>query len=514
MPMNPQNRCTGPSARCSFLIAGALAIGTVLASVPVHARAVTGPVKHVLLISVDGLHAVDLKRFISSHPDSTLAALVRHGIDYTRASSPAPADSFPGLLALITGGTPAATGVYYDVTWDREFAPPGGPCRPGGARVAYNEAIDGSGPHGIDVSKLPRNPRRGCLPVEPWRYLRVNTVFDVVHTAGGYTAWADKHPAYAIVEGPRGDGVDDLFTPEIGTNGEGEGSAAERITASIAHTEAYDAGKVHAVINEIDGLRHGGRTPAPVPELFGLNLQTINVAQKLAGYAGAGGTPTPALEAALLRVDAMIGRLRGALAKRGLAGSTLIIVTAKHGNGPITDRPVRHIDAASLRRVIAKAAPGELAQLTADHGALVWLRHHRFAATVARGIEASRLELGIRKVLWGARLALWFRSPAHDSRSPDLVVVPDDDVIYGKPGATKRVEHGGFLDDDRHVALLVSGPMLANPGLLVRTPVFTASVAPTMLALLGLDPVRLDAVRLQGTPLLPLSLGEKTQSSP
>ncbi|MDE2270512.1 MAG: hypothetical protein KGJ94_00835, partial [Xanthomonadaceae bacterium] len=128
--------------------------------------------------------------------------------------------------------------------------------------------------------------------------------------------------------------------------------------------------------------------------------------------------------------------------------------------------------------------------------------------------EASRLKLGIRKVLWGARLALWFPSPAHDSRSPDLVVVPDDDVIYGKPGATKRVEHGGFLDDDRHVALLVSGPMLANPGLLVRTPVSTASVAPTMLAFLGLDPARLDAVRLQDTPLLPLSLGEKTQSSP
>lgn len=493
----------GRNARRGLLATAMLALCVFSATVPARASAGTDSVKHVLLVSVDGLHAIDLQRFIASHPHSTLAELARHGIDYTQARSPAPADSFPGLLALVTGGTPATTGVYYDVTWDRGFAPPGGPCKPNGARVVYNEAIDGKGSHGIDQAKLPRDPLHGCAPVEPWQYLRVNTVFDVVHAAGGYTAWADKHPAYAIVEGPHGDGVDDLYTPEIGANGEDAPSASDRVTASIAHTEAYDAGKVHAVINEIDGLRHDGRTHAPVPELFGLNLQTINVAQKLAGYANAGGAPTPALEAALVRVDALIGRLHRALIARGLANSTVIIVTAKHGNGPIADQPVRHIDTSMLRRVIDAAAPGELAQLTADHGALIWLHHDRFAGAVARRLESLGGKLGIRKVLWGPRLALWFPSPARDDRAPDLAVIPDDDVIYGKAGASKRVEHGGFLDDDRHVALLVSGPMLANPGLLVRTSVSTTSVAPTILTLLGLDPDRLDAVRLQGTPLLP-----------
>lgn len=504
----------GCNARRGLLATAMLALCVFSAAVvPAPACAGTGPIKHVLLISVDGLHAIDLQRFITSHPDSTLAALARQGIDYTQARSPAPADSFPGLLALLTGGTPAATGVYYDVTWDRDFAPSDGSCKPDGARVVYNEAIDGKGLHGIDPARLPRDPRRGCTPVEPWQYLRVNTVFDVVHAAGGYTAWADKHPAYAIVEGPHGNGVDDLYTPEIGANGEGAASAADRITASIAHTEAYDAGKVHAVINEIDGLRHDGRARAPVPELFGLNLQTINVAQKLTGYADAGGAPAPALNAALVQVDALVGRLRHALSTRGLADSTVIIVTAKHGNGPIADRPVRHIDTATLRRVIDTAAPGELAQLTADHGAMVWLHHDRDAGVVARELESFGGKLGIRKVLWGPRLALWFPSAAHDSRAPDLVVIPDDGVIYGKPGATKRVEHGGFLDDDRHVALLVSGPMLANPGLVVRTPVSTTSVAPTVLALFGLDPDRLDAVRLQGTHLLPRIMDEMKAAS-
>jgi len=42
-----------------------------------------------------------------------------------------------------------------------------------------------------------------------------NTIFEVVRSKGGHTAWADKHPAYDLVNGPSGKGVEDLFTPEI-----------------------------------------------------------------------------------------------------------------------------------------------------------------------------------------------------------------------------------------------------------------------------------------------------------
>lgn len=466
------------------------------------APAAVAPIKHVLLISVDGLHALDLRTYIEIHPDSHLAALAARGIEYTHADTVVPADSFPGLLALVTGGTPAVTGVYYDSSWDRSLAPPTGPCNAIGAHVLYNEAVDAPGGQRIDAAKLPRDPAHGCRPVYPWQYLRVNTVFNVVHAAGGYTAWADKHPAYAIVQGPSGNGVSDLYTPEIGVDGEGH-LDTDAVTASIARTETYDTGKMEAVIREVDGHRHDGHARAPVPTLFGLNLQSVNVAEKLAGYQSADGTPTPSLDAALTHVDNLIGQLMDALAKRHLDRDTLVIVTAKHGNGPIDPDQLRHVPSGWLRAVIAAAADGEPAQLTTDRSALIWLHDQRTTGTVARTLLADRKRLGIERVLWGRRLALLFPSPAHDARTPDLIVIPRPGVIYAKAGATKRAEHGGFDTDDTRVALLVSGPMLPDPGRRLDMPVSTTEVAPTMLSALGLDPDALQAVREQQTPSLP-----------
>jgi len=59
-----------------------------------------GHFKHTLLISIDGLHALDVANYVSRHPNSTLAELSRHGVTYTNAKTPAHSDSFPGLLAL------------------------------------------------------------------------------------------------------------------------------------------------------------------------------------------------------------------------------------------------------------------------------------------------------------------------------------------------------------------------------------------------------------------------------
>src|SRR5215469_18863495 len=69
-----------------------------------------GRIKHVLLISVDGLHALDLTNYVNSHPHSTLAELSEHGKTYSNASASQPSDSFPGLASLVTGGSPTTTG--------------------------------------------------------------------------------------------------------------------------------------------------------------------------------------------------------------------------------------------------------------------------------------------------------------------------------------------------------------------------------------------------------------------
>ena len=43
---------------------------------------------------------------------------------YTRTTTSRPSDSFPGLMALVTGGTPKTVGAFYDVAYDRVLAGP------------------------------------------------------------------------------------------------------------------------------------------------------------------------------------------------------------------------------------------------------------------------------------------------------------------------------------------------------------------------------------------------------
>ncbi|MDQ6617497.1 MAG: alkaline phosphatase family protein, partial [Actinomycetota bacterium] len=94
---------------------------------------------------MDGLHQSDVDWYVSTHASSTMAALVAHGVDYTRASTPFPSDSFPGLVAQVTGGNPSSTGIYYDVSYNRALLPPGTTSCAGvapGTAVAYDESLD------------------------------------------------------------------------------------------------------------------------------------------------------------------------------------------------------------------------------------------------------------------------------------------------------------------------------------------------------------------------------------
>jgi Type I phosphodiesterase / nucleotide pyrophosphatase len=461
------------------------------------------PVKHVLLISVDGLHQQDLALYVRAHPKSAMANLAAQGLTYTGARSGLPSDSFPGLLALITGGTPRSTGVYYDDSYDRLLAAPGSDCKVAGTELLYDESIDKNpdvldGGGGIDPLKLPRDPARGCAPVYPHSALRVNTIFEVAHTAGLKTAWADKHPSYDLMRGPSGTSVDDLYTPEINAGG---------TTGSEAKTAAYDALKVKAVLSQLGGLSSDGQKVG-VPAVLGMNFQALSVAQKTKGYLDAAATPTPDVSAALDFVDASLGQMQATLKAQNLSDSTLIIVTAKHGQSPIDPRLRRVVDSKALAAAITAAAakdvtkPGSLAQLTADTVGLVWLRGGE-AQAVSAALMAQKEALGIDRIIVGAELRAMFGDPATDSRAPDLIVIPQLGVIYTKPTSTKIAEHGGFSDDDSRVALLLSGPGYAGGGT-VSTPVSTTQVAPTILQALGLDPRQLQAVLKEGTPVLPL----------
>ncbi len=512
-------------ARIIGLMAGTALLGlasTALAADDQGERRRGGAVQHVLLISVDGMHEVDLRRYVGSHPESTLARLSERGTIYSNAYTTAPSDSFPGMLAQVTGGTPYSTGVFYDDSYDRTLFAPGSNCAGApGAETTYAENLDksladvtGGGTLGqpltqIDPANLPlRQTATGCVPVYPHEFVRVNTLFEVVRAHGGHTAWSDKHPAYDILNGPSGAGIEDLFTPEINSQLPG-GATGDDNTTSFAGTRNYDQIKVNAILNQIDGKDSTGTNSRPTPNVFGMNFQAVSVGQKLAkagfgdaaglvgGYADAAGTPGSGLSLQLDFIDASLGAMVEHLKAHGLFGRTVIIVSAKHGQSPI-DPTLRRAIPDSYSSVIKHGYAFNIA----DDASLIWLdpatQQAEYDLALA-DLQAAKDALGIDRIVTRTELAKFYRDPFKDSRTPDFFVVPQHGVIYTK--GSKLAEHGGVADDDRHVALLVSAAGLRD-GKVDRT-VATTQIAPTILRVLGLPASELQAVRMERTQVLP-----------
>ena len=93
-----------------------------------------------------------------------------------------------------------------------------------------------------------------------------------------------------------------------------------------------------------------------------------------------------------------------------------------------------------------------------------------------------------------------FSGPDNDSRAPDIIVQPVYGTVY-TASSKKNAEHGGMSFADTNVGLIVSNPELHAR--VVKTPVFSSQVAPTILKALGIDPNKLSAVRKEHTQVLP-----------
>src|SRR5579864_5105314 len=533
-----------------------------------------GRIRHVLLISIDGMHAVDFANCVASNTCPHLAELGETGVNYTRTSTSRPSDSFPGLMALVSGGTPRTVGAFYDVAYDRVLAPPmtttgnglaGGSCLVGvinGTQTEYEEGdeidqtkVNGGGPYAttdggvlsIDPNKLVRDPFNGCNPVYPWNFVRTNTIYGVIHAAGRFTAWSDKHPVYAVVSGPTGtsspSNVDDYYAPEVNSNQvplpvvtagnnfncSTIASSGNDWTTDFQAIQCYDQLKVNAVVNWIKGRNHLGTASAPVPAIFGMNFQAVSVGQKLfeggvkGGYTDAAGTPTPKMASEIAFVDAAIGQMVAALKQHHLFDATAIIITAKHGQSPIDTNRFFPIPghsgtngmppSAILAALLPASATSGLG-LAEDDISQLWLTNSSDTLTAVGLLETNAKEIGLGQIFYGPSLETMFNAPGvpnvpgpccrlregGDPRTPDIIVAPNVGVVY-TGSLKKQSEHGGFAHDDTNVMLLVS-----NPSIKARTDtslVETDQVAPTILQFLGLDPEALDAVRVEGTPVLP-----------
>jgi hypothetical protein len=539
-------------------------------------------IDHVLLLSIDGMHAVDFLNCahgIAGVNDGRpycphLASLANVGVNYVATVSSKPSDSFPGLAAIVTGGSPKTTGLYYDVAYDRSLDPPtittgtglaGGTCTPyaaptgtttdndqgneyddtklnGGAPGA--SATDG-GVASLDPRKLERDPATGCSPVFPWDFVRTNTIFSVVHSAGGYTAWIDKHASYSFVAGPGGYGLDDYYSPEVDSTviplpgiTTAQGASCARIrdnsTAGVSawnngfeNIQCYDALKVHALLSEIAGKTHTGAA-ASTPALFGMNFQSVYVGESVyepnvgkGGYKNSAGAPSAELLKEVEFVDASIGDIVTALKNAGIYDDTLLIVTAKHGASPIdpdlyvangTNTP------ATLLALAGMIPPSE-SPLTAggigateDDVSVLWLKPGSNVDDAVAILEKDRSEIGMGQLYYGASLALNYNQgglgSGLDPRSPDIIVTPNVGMTYS--GSTTMIaDHGGFAHDDTNVMLLVSNPAFTPQTVAATTT--TMQVAPTIVKTLGLDPKALDAVRAEGTQVLPEVISQLPQ---
>jgi hypothetical protein len=532
--------------------------------------------KHVLLISIDGMHALDYENCVANNTCPFMAALGKNGVTYPRTSTSKPSDSFPGLMAIVTGGSPKSVGAFYDVAYDRILAPPAaetgngnppGTCtagQPNGATTEYEEGneidqtklnggfagyslIDG-GILSIDPAKLNQDPFKKCAPVYAWNFIRTNSIYGVIHNAGGFTAWSDKHAAYAAVsghtDGALPNNVDDYYSPEVNSNiialpagtvtafGDDCSSIIDATggdwTTSFVEIRCYDQLKVNAVLNWIKGKAHLGGSAPTVPVIFGMNFQAVSVGQKLiekgvkGGYMDAAGTPTTNMLNEIEFADAAIGQMVTALKHQGLFDSTTIIITAKHGQSPIdtnrfqelgkgiTTTPSTILFNAGLLAQTAcefnggnppcPAGVGGGLGATEDDISLIWLKSSNNTLAAVTMLENNAAAAGIGQIFYGPSITTNYNSPLTDSRTPDIIVAPNVGVVY--TGSTKKQsEHGGFANDDTNVMMLVSNPRIDQST--NYSFVETKQVAPTILQILGLDPNALDAVKMEGTKALP-----------
>jgi Type I phosphodiesterase / nucleotide pyrophosphatase len=539
------------------------------ASTPSASTVGSGKIKHVLLLSIDGMHAVDF--YNCTHGISgvnggdpycpNMAALSEAGINYTNATSSKPSDSFPGMAALASGGTPKSTGLYYDVAYDRSLDAPAektgtglaaGPCvpyvTPFGTTTDNDQGLDiddtklnGGAPGAglteggiasIDPKKLERDPKNNCAPVYPWNFIRVNTVFGVIHAAGGYTAWIDKHPSYSFVGGPGGNGLDDYYSPEVSSTvvrlpgvKTVEGAACDPIrdpigasawNASFENIQCYDAIKVYALLNEIGGKTHSG-APAMVPAVFGMNFQSVYVGQSVneagvavGGYKNAAALPGSELLGEVEYVDTAIGDIVGALKANGIYNNALIIITAKHGESPID--PTRYVadGTDTPATLLGNMIPYSESPLnttgigaTEDDVSVLWLKKGVNVEKAVEVLENDATEIGLGEILYGPTLAPNYNvgglGPGEDPRTPDIIVTPNIGVTYSNSTAMIG-DHGGFAHDDTNVMLLLANPSFTAQTVSAETA--TIQVAPTIVKALGLDPLLLDAVKEEGTPVL------------
>ena len=231
----------------------------------------------------------------------------------------------------------------------------------------------------------------------------------------------------------------------------------------------------------------------------------------MGGYKNAAALPSAELLGEIEYVDTAIGELVNALKTAGIYNDTLLIITAKHGESPIDPSMYVADGTNTPATLLGTAIPYSESPLnptgigaTEDDVSVLWLKKGVSVTAAVELLENNATAIGLGEIYYGPSLALNYNvgglEPGEDPRTPDIIVTPNVGVTYSNSTAMVG-DHGGFAHDDTNVILLV-----ANSGFTaqtVSTVTATAQIAPTIVKALGLDPAALDAVKAEGTPVLP-----------
>jgi arylsulfatase A-like enzyme len=229
------------------------------------------------------------------------------------------------------------------------------------------------------------------------------------------------------------------------------------------------------------------------------------------GYENAAALPSAELLKEIEYVDTSIGHIVNALRDAGIEESTLLIITAKHGEAPID--PTRYVAnvANTPATLLGSEIPYSESPLnptgigaTEDDVSVLWLKKGVSVPSAVELLEKKATAIGLGEILYGPTLAVNYNvggwEPGQDPRTPDIIVTPNLGMTYS--GSTTMIgDHGGFAHDDNNVILLIANPRFTAQT--VSDATATTQVAPTILTALGLDPTLLDAVNLEGTQALP-----------
>lgn len=224
-----------------------------------------------------------------------------------------------------------------------------------------------------------------------------------------------------------------------------------------------------------------------------------------------GGPANPEVMRQVVRgCDRQLGRLIKAYRDRGLLDQTIFIVTGDHGMVPNT-YVVRDTE---VKRAIRQGG-GDYLFHTGGNAAHIWLRNPAASARVARHLvdtlpyapfaHYQTSEAGSYRyhpvprtgtvIAPGLERAYqYLLGTFAGPLAPDIALTFDENTII--TGSTSpHGEHSGPTWGTQHVPLVLTGPGVRK-GKRSSFPARLVDVAPTVLALLGIQPTRMDGVAL------------------